>query len=103
MKRILVTGGSGFIGSTFMRLQLAKYDDVRIINLDPLTNAGNLEKLAEIADDKRDSFYQADIVNAAATAVRCRRSISVIFCRSFPPSLPNRPASCPSRAVSEVL
>lgn len=45
MKTYLVTGGAGFIGSNFVLYMLNKYDDIRIINLDKLTYAGNLENL----------------------------------------------------------
>ena len=44
MKTYLVTGGAGFIGSNFVLYMLKKYEDIRIINLDKLTYAGNLEK-----------------------------------------------------------
>ena len=42
MKTYLVTGGAGFIGSNFVQYMLQKYEDVRILNLDKLTYAGNL-------------------------------------------------------------
>ena len=45
MKTYLVTGGAGFIGSNFVLYMLNKYEDIRIINLDKLTYAGNLENL----------------------------------------------------------
>ncbi len=44
--KILVTGGCGFIGSNFIRFMLGKYPDIRIVNLDKLTYAGNPENLA---------------------------------------------------------
>ena len=46
MKRILVTGGAGFIGSNFVRMVLSEHPDVFLVNLDSLTYAGNLENLA---------------------------------------------------------
>ncbi|MFC2106163.1 dTDP-glucose 4,6-dehydratase [Candidatus Bipolaricaulota bacterium] len=50
-KTLLVTGGAGFIGSNFIRHMLATYDDIRIVNYDKLTYAGNLENLANVEDD----------------------------------------------------
>ena len=51
MKTYLVTGGAGFIGSNFVLYILKKYEDIRIINLDKLTYAGNLENLKSIEGD----------------------------------------------------
>ncbi len=61
MKTILVTGGCGFIGSNFIRLLLAERD-YRVVNLDKLTYAGNLENLLG-TDAKRYKFIQGDIGN----------------------------------------
>jgi dTDP-glucose 4,6-dehydratase len=66
--RILVTGGCGFIGSEFVRQQLATYDDVSIVNLDKLTYAGNLENLAGIAEDARYEFHRGDISDRECVA-----------------------------------
>jgi len=63
---ILVTGGAGFIGSNFIHYILDRYHDVRIINLDKLTYAGNLANLADVAqkwEGNRYFFVQADIVD----------------------------------------
>lgn len=60
MKTYLVTGGAGFIGSNFILYMLKKYKDIKIINLDKLTYAGNLENLKEVEDDERYSFVQGD-------------------------------------------
>jgi len=49
MKTYLVTGCAGFIGSNFVHYMLEKYEDIRLINLDKLTYAGNLENLQDIA------------------------------------------------------
>jgi dTDP-glucose 4,6-dehydratase len=62
MKRILVTGGAGFIGSAFVRYQLKKYTDVHIVNFDKLTYAGNLSNLKGI-DESRYTFVKADIAD----------------------------------------
>ena len=48
MKKILITGGAGFIGSHLVRLLVNKYQDYKFINLDLLTYAGNLENLKDI-------------------------------------------------------
>lgn len=61
MKTILVTGGAGFIGSNFIKLMLKKYPDYKIINIDVLTYAGNLENLKEIQDYPNYTFIRADI------------------------------------------
>ena len=65
MSKLLVTGGAGFIGSAFIRLMLADDPSVRIVNLDKLTYAGNLENLEPIADDPRYRFVHGDICDAA--------------------------------------
>lgn len=61
MKTYLVTGGAGFIGSNFVLYMLNKYADIRIVNVDSLTYAGNLENLKSIKSDARHIFVQADI------------------------------------------
>lgn len=61
MKTILVTGGAGFIGSNFIKLMLKKHSDYKIINIDALTYAGNLENLKDIANNQNYSFIKADI------------------------------------------
>jgi len=61
MKTYLVTGGAGFIGSNFILYILKKYSDVKIVNLDKLTYAGNLENLREIEDNPNYTFVQGDI------------------------------------------
>ncbi len=63
MKRILVTGGAGFVGSNFIKLILAKYSDYQIINVDALTYAGNLENLKDTWDNPNYTFIKADIMD----------------------------------------
>ena len=58
---LLVTGGAGFIGSNFIRYILDTYSDYRVINLDKLTYAGNLENLTGIDKDPRYAFEKGDI------------------------------------------
>src|SRR5512135_2350759 len=59
--RLLVTGGAGFIGSAFVRLALREGWAARLVNLDKLTYAGNLENLAPVEGDARHRFVQGDI------------------------------------------
>jgi len=62
IKKILVTGGAGFIGSNFIRYVHAHFPDIELVNFDKLTYAGNLENLAGI--EGRYSFVQGDIQEA---------------------------------------
>jgi dTDP-glucose 4,6-dehydratase len=59
--KILVTGGAGFMGSNFIRYLLQKYPDYKIINLDKLTYAGNLENLKDVEENPNYSFVKGDI------------------------------------------
>ena len=65
MNTILVTGGAGFIGSNFIHYVLRRYPDVRLVNLDALTYAGNLENLACVSGDLRYTFVKGDIRDRA--------------------------------------
>ena len=65
-KTYLVTGGAGFIGSNFVLHMLRVHDDIRIVNVDKLTYAGNLENLTDIEGDPRHVFSQTDICDKAA-------------------------------------
>jgi dTDP-glucose 4,6-dehydratase len=64
-RRLLVTGGAGFIGSHFVRRMLARHPDVRVTVLDKLTYAGNLANLTEVAGDPRYRFVKGDISDPA--------------------------------------
>ena len=66
--KLLVTGGAGFIGSAFVRTTLEREPGTRIVNLDKLTYAGNLENLASVANDPRYRFVQGDIVDGELVA-----------------------------------
>ncbi len=65
MKKVLVTGGAGFIGSNFIHYMLKRYPDVSLVNLDALTYAGNLENLKDVQDDPRYVFVKGDIRDRA--------------------------------------
>lgn len=64
-KTILITGGAGFIGANFVPYFLQAYPQCRIINLDKLTYAGNLDNLREVANNPRYRFVQGDICDTA--------------------------------------
>lgn len=63
-KTLLITGGAGFIGSNFIHYLLDQYENIRIVNLDKLTYAGNLDNLADLGCDARHEFIQGDIRDA---------------------------------------
>ncbi|EOR92891.1 dTDP-glucose 4,6-dehydratase [Arcticibacter svalbardensis MN12-7] len=65
MKKILITGGAGFIGSHVVRRFVTTYPEYQIINLDKLTYAGNLANLKDIEDQPNYRFVKGDIVDAA--------------------------------------
>lgn len=65
-KKILITGGAGFIGSHVVRLFVNKYPDYHIYNLDKLTYAGNLKNITDIENKPNYTFVKADIVDADA-------------------------------------
>jgi dTDP-glucose 4,6-dehydratase len=71
LKTILITGGAGFIGSNFVKLMIEKHPEYKIINIDALTYAGNLENLKDIDDKPNYEFIKVDI--------RDREKIEEIF------------------------
>ena len=67
MRTYLVTGGAGFIGSNYIHYMFKKYDnDIRIINVDALTYAGNLENLKDLEDRDNYTFVKANICDKEA-------------------------------------
>ncbi|MBQ0059483.1 MAG: dTDP-glucose 4,6-dehydratase [Lachnospiraceae bacterium] len=67
MRTYVVTGGAGFIGSNYIHYMFKKYgDEIRIINVDKLTYAGNLENLKDVEDYPNYTFVKADICDADA-------------------------------------
>jgi dTDP-glucose 4,6-dehydratase len=78
MKTIFVTGGAGFIGSAFIHLILEHTNDVKIVNFDALTYAGNLENLQGI-DDLRYTFTKGDICDKDAVLASLSDGTDAIF------------------------
>lgn len=80
MKTLLVTGGAGFIGSNFVHLILKRFQDIRIIVLDKLTYAGNLDSLRDADGDPRYTFVHGDICDAGlvATLLKKHRPFAVV-------------------------
>ncbi len=68
MKQVLVTGGAGFIGSNFIRWFTARRPDIRVVNLDKLTYAGNPENLRQMEGDPRYRFVQGDVADPETVA-----------------------------------
>lgn len=78
MRRILVTGGMGFIGSALVQQLLAAHGDVEVLNLDALTYAGNPANLAELAGEPRYRFLRGDIRDGRLVAEAMRGCWGVI-------------------------
>lgn len=77
MNCILVTGGAGFIGSNFVRYLLESYPEVRVVNFDKLTYAGNLDNLLGL-DESRHTFVQGDVADKEAVASAMRGCNAVV-------------------------
>lgn len=76
---LLVTGGAGFIGSNFILYWLKKYPEDKIVNLDKLTYAGNLENLKSVENNHRYQFIKGDICNfQLVNAILKNRKIDLI-------------------------
>jgi len=77
VKTLLVTGGCGFIGSNFVRYVLAQHKDIRVINFDALTYAGNLDNLDDVKD-ARYEFVRGDITSSADVAAVMKKAQFVV-------------------------
>lgn len=64
MKKILVTGGLGFIGSNFVRMMLKKYPELKLVNIDNESYAGNPENLKDVESNPRYSYVKGDICDS---------------------------------------
>lgn len=73
--RLLVTGGAGFIGSNFVRYILTRYSYYKVVNLDKLTYAGNLENLAGLENHPRHTFIQGDICDSDLVGEILKRGV----------------------------
>ena len=78
MKNLLVTGGCGFIGSNFIRLMLEKYPDIKIINLDKLTYAGNPDNLKDVEDNPNYAFIKGDICDPGIVRAAMKKADTVV-------------------------
>jgi dTDP-glucose 4,6-dehydratase len=76
--KILVTGGAGFIGSTFIRHLLAEYADVQVVNLDLLTYAGRRENLEDVADHANYRFVHGDVADQGLVDNLCRDGLDAV-------------------------
>ena len=77
--KILVTGGAGFIGSNFIRHMLAKYPQYKIVNLDKLTYAGNLDNLNDVKDNPNYQFVKGDICDSELVDELLKEKIDAII------------------------
>lgn len=76
--KLLVTGGAGFIGSNFVLYMLQQHPDYKIINVDSLTYAGNLENLKSIENHPNYTFSKTDITDAKAIDALFQQGIDVV-------------------------
>lgn len=78
MKKLLVTGGLGFIGSCFIRYMLEQHKDLEIINLDAVTYAGNPENLTDLEKDSRYQFVKGNICDKSLIRELVAQSYAVV-------------------------
>ncbi|MBI2658438.1 dTDP-glucose 4,6-dehydratase [Candidatus Woesearchaeota archaeon] len=76
--RLLVTGGSGFIGSNFIRLILSKYPGYSVINLDKLTYAGNPDNLKDAESNRNYKFVKGDICDSKIVRDLMKKTDAVV-------------------------
>src|SRR6266404_4743743 len=79
MQTLFVTGGCGFIGSNFVRHVLASSPDLKVVNFDALTYAGNLANLADLAEHPRYRFIRGDITDRAAVHAVLQTAVNGIL------------------------
>ena len=77
--RLLITGGAGFIGSNFVRYILENHPDDRVVNLDKLTYAGNLENLSGLEKNRRYKFIQGDICDAGTVTKALEKGAEAVI------------------------
>src|SRR3989344_6903520 len=77
-KKVLITGGAGFIGSNFVHYVLEKHPELSVINLDKLTYCGNPENLAGLENHPRYEFIQGDICDERTVMPLMERADAVI-------------------------
>lgn len=78
MKTLLVTGGAGFIGSSFIKYELKKRPNYKIINLDNLTYCGNIENLKDVQDNPNYEFIKGNIVDKKLVSKLIKKADFVI-------------------------
>lgn len=78
-KTLLVTGGAGFMGSNFIRYILSAYPNYKVINLDKLTYAGNLENLKDVENNPNYSFVKGDIAKSEDVEKAVGQGVDVII------------------------
>ena len=78
IRNLLVTGGAGFIGSNFIRFYLKLHPSARVVNLDKLTYAGNLENLSEVQSQSRYKFIHGDICDEGRVSEALDASVDAI-------------------------
>ena len=79
VKKLLVTGGAGFIGSNFILHMLERYNDLHITNIDLLTYAGNLDNLTSVRDNPRYNFVKADIADFSVVSQAVQEGYDAII------------------------
>ncbi|MET3852826.1 dTDP-glucose 4,6-dehydratase [Paenibacillus sp. OAE614] len=77
-RKMLVTGGAGFIGSNFIIYMLQKYPELEIVNMDALTYAGNLENLSSIQNHPHYTFTATNITDAEAVELWFQQGIDIV-------------------------